>query len=93
MGPEDKPAQVRPKQGSLFCLNADRTVKKHVDNIDIANGLAWSADHKTMYYIDSLAFGVDAFDYDNETGVLSKYWFYQISTDEVRAMSDESSSC
>ncbi|XP_072017372.1 regucalcin-like [Amphiura filiformis] len=71
MGPEDKPAQVRPKQGSLFCLHSDRTVTKHVENIDIANGMAWSPDRKTMYYIDSLAFGVDAFDYNKTTGALS----------------------
>ena len=71
MGPEERPAEVKPKQGSLFCLHSDRSVTKQAENIDIANGLAWSSDRKTMYYIDSLRFGVDAYDYDLATGAIS----------------------
>ena len=36
--------------------------------VDISNGLAWTADRKTMYYIDSLTYGIDAFDYNIDTG-------------------------
>ncbi|XP_019621488.1 PREDICTED: regucalcin-like [Branchiostoma belcheri] len=54
--------------GSLFCLNADRTVTKALGGVSISNGLAWSPDNTVMYYIDSLQFSVDAFDFDLSTG-------------------------
>ncbi|XP_078602220.1 regucalcin-like [Branchiostoma floridae x Branchiostoma japonicum] len=54
--------------GSLFCLHTDRTVKKALGGVSISNGLAWSPDNRVMYYIDSLQFSVDAFDYDLSTG-------------------------
>ena len=37
--------------------------------VSISNGLCWSKDDKTFYYIDTLEFRVDAFDYDIETGL------------------------
>lgn len=39
--------------------------------MSLSNGLAWSPDNKTMYFIDSLAHAVDAFDYDIEQGEIS----------------------
>ncbi|TKS65113.1 Regucalcin [Collichthys lucidus] len=36
--------------------------------VDISNGLDWSLDQKTFFYIDSLSRTVDAFDYDSHTG-------------------------
>ncbi|MEN9415054.1 MAG: hypothetical protein RLZ62_1358, partial [Bacteroidota bacterium] len=36
-----------------------------------SNGLAWSNDHRTMYYIDTPTFEVAAFDYDIATGSIS----------------------
>ncbi|XP_051797957.1 regucalcin-like [Acanthochromis polyacanthus] len=56
------------KQGSLFSVTADHTVTKHLSQVDISNGLDWSLDQKTFFYIDSLALTVDAFDYDATTG-------------------------
>ena len=73
MGTEKTVAVVEKEQGSLYCLYTDGTIKKHVDKVSISNGLAWSADNKTMYYIDSIPRCVYAFDYDIENGSLSKY--------------------
>src|SRR5262249_35054787 len=42
-----------------------------LDNIYISNGILWSLNHSTMYYIDSLAHNVRAFDYDLESGNIS----------------------
>ncbi|KAM3857172.1 regucalcin [Diretmus argenteus] len=71
MGMEERPAVVERKQGSLFSVTSDLTVIKHFNQVDISNGLDWSPDQRTFFYIDSLSFTVDAFDYDTHTGQLS----------------------
>jgi sugar lactone lactonase YvrE len=60
-----------PEKGSLYLLNTDYTVTKKIEKISISNGMAWSSDHKTFYYIDSPTFTVTAFDYDNTSGAIS----------------------
>ena len=55
-------------QGSLYCLDAHLSVRKMLGQISISNGIVWSLDHATMYFIDSLAYDVKAFDYDIHTG-------------------------
>jgi sugar lactone lactonase YvrE len=74
MGYEKNPGNVAPKAGSLFMItpkvddqNAANAEFKF-DKIDISNGLDWSLDGKTMYYIDSLTYCVAAFDYDLDSG-------------------------
>jgi sugar lactone lactonase YvrE len=62
---EEKPV------GSLYCLEADHTVRKMIDGVTVSNGLAWSPDGRTMYYIDSPTKRVVAYDYDIDTGAIS----------------------
>lgn len=57
-----------PGAGSLYRLDADGTVTRVVAGVTISNGLGWSPDDSTFYYIDSDANGVDAFDFDAATG-------------------------
>ncbi|XP_032241153.1 regucalcin [Nematostella vectensis] len=72
MGPEPRATEVVPEQGSLFCLHADGAVTKHDSKITISNGLGWSPDNKTMYFIDSIpARCVYAYDFDMPTGSIS----------------------
>lgn len=66
IGPNRKPA------GSLYRLDTDLSVHKMVENVTVSNGLVWSLDHSTMYYIDSPALTVTAYDYDIDTGDISK---------------------
>lgn len=54
MGAELIVAQPEPKQGSLFSLERDGEVRTHVEGVTISNGMAWTSDNKTMYYIDSI---------------------------------------
>uniref|UniRef100_A0A8C7P5P2 Regucalcin n=1 Tax=Oncorhynchus mykiss TaxID=8022 RepID=A0A8C7P5P2_ONCMY len=71
MAIEERPTVLELKQGSLFSLNKDHIVVKHFNQVDISNGLDWSLDHKTFYYIDSLTYTVEAFNYDINTGSIS----------------------
>jgi sugar lactone lactonase YvrE len=54
--------------GSLYRLGADGTVSRVLARVTISNGLAWSDDASTMYYIDSPTQRIDAFAYAVETG-------------------------
>jgi len=76
MGHEVAPGQLERQQGSLYSIDADHVVKKHVDKIDISNGLAWSLDNTLLYYIDSLPRKIYAFDFDLSTGSLCEMWFF-----------------
>ena len=65
-------AYENPKDsGSLYRLDTDLSVHKIFGNVAISNGIVWSLDHTTMYYIDTLRKNVRAFDYDNDTGDIS----------------------
>ncbi|MGC8612581.1 MAG: SMP-30/gluconolactonase/LRE family protein, partial [Athalassotoga sp.] len=57
--------------GSLYCLEIDHSIKTMLGDVTISNGIAWSPDNRTMYYIDSPTKRVDAFDYDIESGSIS----------------------
>lgn len=38
--------------------------------VGISNGMDWTSDQRTFFYIDSLCLTVDAFDYDSSTGLI-----------------------
>lgn len=59
---------MTPGAGALYRLDADLQVVRVLDGVSVSNGLAWSRDDRTMYFIDTGAGGVDAFDYNSETG-------------------------
>lgn len=83
MAEETAPAVLERHQGSLYSLFPDHSVKKYFDQVDISNGLDWSLDHKIFYYIDSLSYTVDAFDYDLQTGQISnRRIVYKMEKDE-----------
>lgn len=71
MGPEERPVCVKPHQGSLFSLDCNMAVRSLVDKLSISNGIAWTPDKKTLYHVDSFENKIDAFDYDELSGVIS----------------------
>lgn len=65
------PVEGTAPVGSLFCLYPDGRVERTVTGIGCSNGIVWSLDATTMYYIDTALQRVDAFDFDNATGRIS----------------------
>jgi len=59
-----------PGAGALYLLTADHQVTRLVAGVGISNGIGWSPDDRRMYYIDSLTYRVDLFDYDPGTGAI-----------------------
>lgn len=52
--------------GSFYRLDGKtKELRKFLSGTGISNGIAWSSDRKTFFYIDTLTFGVEAFDYRN----------------------------
>jgi sugar lactone lactonase YvrE len=61
-----------PAAGSLFVLEPDGSTRTVLTGLTIGNGLAWTEDDTTMYYIDSTRQCVDAFDFDLDKGILGQ---------------------
>lgn len=62
---EDNPA------GSLYTLHPDLSVEKKIENVSISNGMAWSLDNKTFYFIDSPTLELVSYRYDIDTAAIS----------------------
>ena len=56
---------------TLYCLHTDLTVEKKFGPVTNSNGIVWSADARTMYYIDTPSKKIRAFDFDNATSAIS----------------------
>jgi sugar lactone lactonase YvrE len=62
------PLDCRTPTGNLYCYHPDGRLECKLTGVTISNGIAWSRDARTMYYIDTPTHRVDAFDFDNTTG-------------------------
>ena len=60
-----------PGAGTLYRLDEDLSVHAVLDAVTISNGLGWSPAGDVMYHIDSKAGGIDAHDFDPDSGALS----------------------
>jgi len=56
--------------GALYRVASDHSVSPMVTGLGLSNGLGWSLDGSAMYLIDSLAGGLDLFDFDESSGTL-----------------------
>ena len=56
------------KAGSLYRVEPNGTVSKQLDSISTSNGIVWTADQQTMYYIDTGRRNIRAFDYNPASG-------------------------
>lgn len=58
----------RDATGSLYCIDKNFSPEKKLSPLTISNGMAWSADNKRFYFIDSSTYRVDSYLFDLETG-------------------------
>lgn len=58
------------KEGAaaLYCIDKGGPPQTRLENVTISNGLAWTPDNLTFYYIDTPTREVQAFAFDQETG-------------------------
>jgi len=62
---------LAPECGSLYSLEEGLPLEKKLDRVTVSNGMAWSADHRCFYFIDTMRSQVDAFGYDLESGAIA----------------------
>ena len=59
-----------PPQAALYCWSRGVLAKQR-DGITVSNGLAWSPNGRTMYWSDTKAHTIYAFDFDPTSGALA----------------------
>ena len=70
-------------EGTLYRLDADGAVSPMVTGVSTSNGIDWSPDNRTAYYVDTPTRRIDTFDFDVSTGVLShRHSFVEIASDD-----------
>ncbi len=55
---------------NLYCLDTEGNCTLKVPDVTNSNGICWSLDAKTMYYIDTPTQQIRAYDYDLATGAI-----------------------
>jgi sugar lactone lactonase YvrE len=63
--------QGKKNKAALYRIKAPGKATRMLDRVSISNGICWSLDSKTMYYIDTPTCRVRAFDFDMESGNIS----------------------
>ena len=61
-----------PGAGSLYRVEADGSFATALTGVTISNGLDWSDDGSTAFYVDSTPGRIDAFAFDGATGELGE---------------------
>jgi sugar lactone lactonase YvrE len=65
-------------RGTLFRYDGDGDVQTIKAGVSISNGIGWSPDRRTMYYVDSAPATVFAFSVDGDGGVSHQRVFAQL---------------
>lgn len=62
-------------QATLYKMDENNYINPTpmVRPVSVSNGIAWTADNKFMFYIDSPTRNIDVFDYDIEAGGIRKF--------------------
>jgi sugar lactone lactonase YvrE len=61
----------RGNRGHLFRVDGDGRSTVMLESVSVSNGLGWSPDDRSFYYVDSLTYAVRVFDFDAELGEIA----------------------
>lgn len=56
---------------ALYCVEPDFSYSTQIPRVRLSNGMAWTEDNRTFYYIDTLERAVFAFDFDVSGGKIA----------------------
>lgn len=62
---------IKSGAGALYCLETGKPLRKVLSDLTIPNGLVWTADKKTFYFIDSKKLTIDQYNYNALTGEIA----------------------
>ena len=60
-----------PEAGTLYSVEPDGQITVQIGSVSISNGIVWTADRSTMYYIDTPTRQVCRYRYDEASGRIS----------------------
>ena len=60
-----------PKAANLYMIKGNGETSLKIKGVTISNGIVWTKDKTTMYYIDTPTSEIKAYDYDDATGDIS----------------------
>lgn len=69
IGTMDK--KCAPKAGNFYRVDSNLQSTLQLPQTSVSNGMAWTSNHKTFYYIDSPTYEVRSFDFEMETGSIA----------------------
>lgn len=61
-----------PATGALYSIDSSGRHQRRLSGICCSNGIGWAHDGKTMYFTDSMRRVIWAFDFDPETGAITR---------------------
>lgn len=59
------------RSGGLYMITKNGVAEKKIDQVRISNGIVWTKDEKTMYYIDTPTGEIRAYDYAIKSAAIS----------------------
>jgi sugar lactone lactonase YvrE len=60
----------RKGKAALYCLDSDLAAIQRLGGVTCSNGLCWSTDERTFFYVDTPTYQVRAFDFDADAGTI-----------------------
>ncbi|XP_008547645.2 regucalcin [Microplitis demolitor] len=76
-------------RGSLYRFEHDGTATKMISSVDISNGLVWSHTNDSFYYIDSFAYKIVVYRYNDYTGdIANKCSLFDFKENKISGIPD-----
>ncbi|XP_071444120.1 regucalcin-like, partial [Hetaerina americana] len=91
MGPILNEGVIPPGRASLYSFGGKhkQDLRRHISGVSVSNGIAWSSNNRSMYYIDSPTCTIEVFDFDLENGNISnRRDLYNLNKDNLKGVPD-----